>query len=135
MSCGCKGQPRPVHRDEEAEWVQCEFVDTGILGGKYFPRRQIHPIVLAADETRKIGTLSDVTQTMYVTVLAGVLSLWFEDYWQGDITEQVHATFSTGNGPSEVILPPGEHRLVFFADDDAAVTATVCILDREAHRD
>lgn len=132
--CGCNGKKRPVHRTDEATWEQGEFRDTEILHGKYFPRHKIEALSLASGATRKVRSLSDVRQTVYITVLSGILSMWFEGQWSGDTTEQIHMTWSTGP-TQELILPPGEHRLVFFADNSAACVATIVILDREEHKD
>jgi hypothetical protein len=134
-NCGCKGKLPPVHRDEEAIWVPCEFEDTGILHGKYFPRRQVHPLSLAANATRRVGVLSDVRQTMLVSVITGTLSGWFESQWTGDTTEQVHFIWPSGSTLEAMVLPPGEHRFIFQGDNSTAVVATVTFMDREPHAD
>jgi|SRR5581483_2362375 len=135
MSCGCDKKRGPVHRTDEATWEQGDYLDTGVLHGKYFPRRQVHALSLAAGATRKVATLSDVRQEMHIHVLSGILSMWWEgSAWSGDTSDQVHMTWSTGNN-APIKLPPGEHRMRFYADNSAAVVATVTILEVEAHTD
>lgn len=134
MSCDKRGRPREEVID--VEWHDCEFRDTGVLGGEFFPRKQVHPLSLAADATYKIYTLSDVPQSVYVTVISGALSLWFTQHASDPRPDgsQAHMEFVSGQGPKEFILPPGEHSMVVGAANDAACVATVCLIDREAHR-
>jgi len=130
--CGCKGKP-VAQRDDEAEWIYCDFEDSLVLGGQFFPRTKVEPMSLAENDTRKVSVLSDVCQEMHVHVLSGILSMWFAGQWGGDTAEQVHMTWSTGNN-HPIRLAPGQHRFVFFADIGAACTATVTFIDCEAHQ-
>lgn len=133
--CGCKGKPVAQH-DDEAVWETCDFEDSLILKGQFWPRRQVHPLVLPANTIRRISSLSDVAQSMYVTVLSGDLAMWFESN-AGEFSstgDQIHMLWGTGGTQEAVILPPGLNRMVFIGDNSAACTATVVIMDREAHQ-
>jgi hypothetical protein len=134
MACGKRLQP--IH--EGVEFEQCEFEDSYVYGAQYWPRTQVQPLSLAANAVRRVETISDVVQTMYVHVRSGVLSFWWTDHSgtpdPAAVGEQEHMEFTSQPGPHEIILPPGQHRMVFGAGNSAAVVATVTILDREGHR-
>lgn len=122
---------------QEAEWHECEFQDSGLYDGRFYPRLQVTPLLLAADQVYPIETVSDVVQSLYITVISGVLSLWFRDHSadprpDGD---QAHMEFVSDVGTREIVLPPGEKRLVVGAANDATCRATIVIMDREAHHD
>lgn len=122
-------------RDAGVEWEDCQFHDSGIYDGRYWPLTQVHPLSLAADAVRRIEFLAPVVTTMYVTVITGVLSLWFTDVAADPRPdgEQAHMEFASGQGPVPIVLAPGQHRFTVGAGNDAACTATVVFLNREAH--
>lgn len=132
--CGCKGKP-PAQQDDEAIWEYCEYTDSEVLGGNFWPARQVEPMVLLAGGMRKVRSLSDVCRDMHVHVLSGILSMWW-GVGSGDHSssgDQVHMTWGTGNN-HPVRLPPGAHSMTFMADNADACTATVTIMDCEAHQ-
>lgn len=136
MKGNCRANRRPPEDVIEAEWVECEFQDSSVYGGRHWPSRQVHPMSLAAGDTRKVETFAPVPQTLYVTVISGVLSLWFGEA-AGDprpAGDQAHMEFVSGQGPSPVILPPGAHSLIFGAANSAACVATAVVMDREGHK-
>lgn len=116
--------------------MDCAFEDSGLYGGMYYPRVKVMPLSLAASAFRNLDIVSDVVTSMYVTVLTGVLSLWFR-VTDGALRpggDQAHMEFVSGQGPVEVILPPGQTQMVVGAGNSAACTATIVAMDREAHK-
>ena len=121
---------------QEAEWTDCTFQDSGLYGGEYWPRKQVHAISITSGNIYPINCVSDVVQSMYVTVISGVCSLWFKSQ-AGDARpagDQAHMEFTSGTGPFEIILPPGEHQLIVGAAASLDLVVSIVIMDRERHR-
>lgn len=131
MSCGCEC--------EKCGAGECPFEGSSILGGRFYPRRMFKELRLtttAGQQTYPLELLADVTMTMYVTVISGVLDCFdtqiADDARPGE--DAPHMRFVADAGPVEVVLPPGEHRFVFAYGNSAACTASIYLIDREARK-
>lgn len=134
MDCGCD-KKKQTGSPCEACGAYPEYRDSEVLGGDYWPAIGVHPLSLAAGQEMSVNSLSDVRRTMLVNVTSGVAYMWFREmsgrpFVGGD---DPHCEFVSGQGPAQVILPPGHWRLMFGAGADLALVACVTLLDRDPH--
>lgn len=125
--------PLPVRRKppvpEPIETEEGCYRDSALNRGANWPIKGGQVFTLASGEQAAFNVYREVPVTLYVTVFnAGTLDLYVAGLGQRVGTDLPHFRFAHDIIPCEVVLPPGDHRFIVYAN--GALQAAIVPIER-----
>jgi len=124
MSCACDDKHLP----------SCQFSDSGILGGKFWPRRKRCPFSsIMAGAVIPFHSLSDVAQTLVLTVREGSMGVWLQDD-RPTVTDPTDFEVGASPNPFDLRLAAGQQSIWIGAIDSVDLAFRAVLVDAEERR-